>query len=322
VTQLEPDELSRLLHAAVEPVRPSPDAYQRIRAGVAWRRRWRVPGLAVAGLAMAAIVGLAVFAIRPQSSDQVVEPVPPAIVTTVSQGSVLSNGAATEPRRTGGTAPGGGGASARNQPPSAGPTSPGATTQPGAASSGPSTAPPDEGSPTLPPAAFRPAHADDIDGDGEADQVRLTGTTTLEVTFSRGRTVSVPLPVVAISPLRKAIVDIDGDGYGEVILQVVGTGTADTYEVLRYGAGDTLQPLTAPAPGLTSGVDGTSASGFKCTGRALQVSNGVSRDGGSTFQVTTTTWNLTMAGFSQQGGPVTTTVSDTALFVAACGNLS
>jgi hypothetical protein len=196
------------------------------------------------------------------------------------------------------------------------------TTPPGVAPSGPSTAPPDEASPTLPPAAFRPAHPDDIDGDGEADQIRLTGGSTLEVVFSRGRTVSVPLPVAAVSPLHKAIVDIDGDGYSEVILQVTGTGTADTYQVLRYGAADTLQPLTPPTPGLTAGVDGTSASGFKCTGRGLQVSIGVSRDGGATFQVTTTTWNLTTADFSQQGSPVTTTVSDLTLFVPACGNFS
>jgi len=38
VSGLEPDELTRLLTEAVEPLRPSPDAYRQIRAGIERRK--------------------------------------------------------------------------------------------------------------------------------------------------------------------------------------------------------------------------------------------------------------------------------------------
>jgi hypothetical protein len=277
-------------------------------------------------MAMAALVGLAVVAIQPQPSDQVVEPAPPITVSTVTQSASLSDGGTDPSRRPGATASRGG-SGGPHRTPAAGPTSVAAMTPTRSASVGPTTST-QQNSPTLPPAAFRPARADDVDGDGTADQVRLTGGTTLEATFSRGGTTSVPLPVPAVSPLRKAIVDIDGDGYSEVILQVTATATGtgiESFAVLRYGAASTLQPaLTASPPGplLTAGVSGTSASGFRCTGTSLQAIAGSSTDGGGTFQVTTTTWDLTIAGFAQQGDPASSTVSDTALFVPACGTLS
>ncbi|WP_255355730.1 VCBS repeat-containing protein, partial [Frankia sp. CpI1-P] len=57
----------------------------------------------------------------------------------------------------------------------------------------------------------------DVDGDGQPDTVAVEGTN-LRVRFSRdGQQAKVPLGSI-VTPLNSAVVDIDGDGFGELLV--------------------------------------------------------------------------------------------------------
>ncbi|MCK9896140.1 VCBS repeat-containing protein [Frankia sp. AgB32] len=333
MSALEPDELARLLSEAVEPVRPSPDAYRRIQAGVARRRRWRLPVFTVGGMVMAVLIGLAVVAIRPSPSNQVVEPAAPPVMPTYytepsSTGAVQVPGGSSQ----GGGSGGGSGsathlptnpATPRSSAPATTPATP--TISPSRPAASASAGPGGLDSPQLPTPAAKPAGVNDIDGDGHPDTVGVaTDGTTLQIGFSRDNQVA-KIPLTSIStPLNSAVVDIDGDGFGELLVQTGASNGVRSYALLRYVSLDQVVLVALPdGLALSAGVHGNVASGFRCGDRTLQIAAGTSTDG-SQFTVTTTTLDLTADGLSP-GDTASSAVrlpSDTSPFVASCGALS
>ncbi|CAJ64536.1 hypothetical protein; putative signal peptide [Frankia alni ACN14a] len=332
---MEPDELTRLLTEAVEPIRPSPEAYRQIRAGIARRRRWRVPVFTVGGMVMAALIGLAVVAIRPSPSNQVVEPAAPPVLPTMF---TEPSRAATVPSLGGGgghSSSGGGGGSAsgpgsgpatrtQTSPPPSRPTtsasspSVAASTQPSAPTG--TTGP---GSPQLPTPVAKPAGLNDVDGDGQPDTVAVDGTN-LRVRFSRdGQQARIPLGAI-VTPLNSAVVDIDGDGFGELLVQTQVTNGTKNYALLRYVGLGELVAVTPPSGlALGAGVHGNSGLGLRCADRTLQIITGTSTDGAQ-FNVVTTTLGFTPDGLSVQDSASSTVrlPADPSPFVVACGALS
>jgi hypothetical protein len=322
-SQLSPQELSRLLHAAVDPVRPSPEGYQRIKAGVERRGRWRVPLYAVGGAVLAGLVVLSVLLLRPAPSSQVVEP---AVRPNLTDGTATASDPSAGPSATGptprGTAGPSGGTGASESLPVVTPPLNSLTTRP----SSPDATRTEVGSPTRPPlTGARPAIAGDVDGDGKADAVRLNGTT-VEVTPSRGQPVSVRLPDGARAS-RWAGFDLDDDGYSELVVQTGSSGGVDQYAVLRFMAAgyisvlsdDAAQPVTAGTPTTGSSTTGT---GFSCTTTGIRLVVGVSTDGGANYDVTTTTVSPTIDGLAKVGTPTRATLpagSATPSFTASCG---
>ncbi|MCM3886349.1 VCBS repeat-containing protein [Frankia sp. R82] len=337
MSALEPDELTRLLSEAVEPIRPSAEAYRQIRAGIDRRRRWRLPALTLGGMVMAALIALAVVAIRPSPSNQVVEPAaPPVMPSTYSDPTQAGAG----PSHTGSGSSGGGGHSSTRgtgagtgsgtttpsspstlRPSSPVTESPTVTTTPPSPSS---SANPGVNSPPLPTPVARPAGSGDIDGDGRADDISADGST-VKVAFSRDSTVArVALAEISV-PLTTTVVDIDGDGFGELLVQTADSGGTKSYALLHYIGLDTLVPVALPTGlTLTSGVRGNAANGFRCGGHDLEISAGTSSDG-SAFSVTTTALTLSRDGLTATGTPASSTVrlpSDPSPFTPACGSLS
>ncbi|WP_163553891.1 FG-GAP repeat domain-containing protein [Candidatus Frankia alpina] len=335
MSALEPDELTRLLTEAAEPIRPSPEAYRQIRAGIARRRRWRIPAFALGGMVMAALIGLAVVAIRPSPSSpssQVVEPAaPPVMPSTFSEPSR----AATVPSLGGGmghSSSGGRGGSVSGSttrvPTSPPPTRPTASPQSVAPTSPQSSAPSNStgpGSPQLPTPVAKPAGVNDIDGDGQSDTVAVDGTNNLRVRFSRdGQVARVALGSI-ITPLNSAVVDIDGDGFGELLVQTQAASGMKSYALLRYVSLDELAALTPPGDlTLGAGVRGNSALGFRCADKTLQISTGTSSDGTQFTVSTTTTLGLTPDGLTVQDTASSTVrlPADSSPFVVSCGALS
>ncbi len=333
MSALEPDELARLLSEAVEPIRPSPDAYRRIQAGVARRRRWRLPAYTAGGMVMAALIALAVVAIRPSPSNQVVEPaVPPIMPTNYTAPS--GPGTAPVPGRSSQAGGTGGGTGAASHAPTTTvtPRSSVAATTPVVPSTSPSqppasASPPPGGldSPQLPTPTAKPAGVNDIDGDGRPDTVGVaTDGTTLQIGFSRDNQVAkIPLPAIG-TPLNSAVIDIDGDGFGELLVQTGASNGVKSYALLRYVSLDQVVVMALPdGLAISAGVHGNSATGFRCGDHALQIASGTSTDG-SQFTVTTTTLDLTVDGLSA-GDTASSTVrlpTDTSPFVASCGALS
>ncbi|MCK9924131.1 VCBS repeat-containing protein [Frankia sp. AgPm24] len=338
MSTLEPNELTRLLSEAVDPIRPSADAYRQIRAGIDRRRRWRLPVFTLGGMVMAALIALAVVAIRPSPSNQLVEPAAPPVMpsnytgpTQAGTGSGPSGSGSThgggQSSGGGGSATGtGGGTSTPSRSPGTRPTSP-ATISPtvSASPSSPSSSTgPGVNSPPLPSPAARPAGAGDIDGDGRSEDVSSDGAT-VRVTFSRDAVVArVTLPEISV-PLTSAVVDIDGDGFGELLVQTSDSGGTKSYALLHYIGLDTLVAVALPTGlTLTSGTHTNTASGFRCGDHDLEISVGTSTDGNA-FSVTTTALTLSRDGLTVTGSPATSTVrlpSDTSPFVPGCGSLS
>ncbi|CAO5249402.1 FG-GAP repeat domain-containing protein [Frankia sp. AgKG'84/4] len=336
MSALEPDELARLLSEAVEPVRPSPDAYRRIQAGVARRRRWRLPAYTAGGMVMAALIALAVVAIRPSPSNQVVEPAAPPVMPTNYTAPAVP-GTAPVPGRSGqggGTAGTSGGAGSASHAPTttvtprssvaaSTPTTPTASpSQPPA-----SVSPPPGGldSPQLPTPTAKPAGVNDIDGDGRPDTVGVAADgTTLQIEFSRDNQVAkIPLPAIS-APLNSAVVDIDGDGFGELLVQTRASNGVKSYALLRYVSLDQVVVMALPdGLALSAGVRGNVATGLRCGDHVLQIASGTSTDG-SQFTVTTTTLDLTVDGLSSADTASSTVrlPTDTSPFVASCGALS
>ena len=321
---LEPEELRRLLHAAVEPIRPSPEAYQRIRAGVERRRRWRMTLVTAGGLVAAALVGLAIVAIRPQpSTNQLVEPATPVIVSS----------SPAEPWRTTAPAAGGpggagtGGATPDDVNPSTPSTEPDTPPTSGLPTATPSTpavtptAPDGSGLPMPTPVA-RPAAPGGVDGDGTADRVQISGTR-VEVAFSRGGVGHVTLDEVATLP-DHTVVDVDADGFGEIFVQTGSSGGIDSYALLRFAGPGAVSVVDFP-PGvqLGAGKGDRQGVGFRCSDGTFEIITGTSGDG-STFDLITTGWKITPDGATQVGsrtGRINLS-QDPSPFVAACGSLS
>jgi hypothetical protein len=328
---LEPDELARLLTEAVEPIRSSPDAYRRIQAGIARRRRLRLPAFTLGGMVMAALVALAVVAIRPSPSSQVVEPAaPPVMPTTYTEptraGTVPSLGGSGR----GGSGGGSGGSGSATHASTSVPTTrttdvtppPAATASQSPASSGTTPRP---GSPQLPTPVAKPAGVNDIDGDGRPDTIGAAADgTTLQIQFSRDNQVArVPLSGIS-TPLNSAVVDIDADGFGELLVQTGVSGGVRSYALLRYVSLDQVVTVNLPS-GLTlaAGVRGNSANGFRCIDHGLQINTGTSTDG-SQFNVVTSTLRFTPDGLTTEDTASSTVrlPADSSPFVAACGTLS
>ncbi|ONH28105.1 FG-GAP repeat domain-containing protein [Pseudofrankia asymbiotica] len=325
-SQLSPQELSRLLHAAVDPVRPSPEGYQRIQAGIERRGRWRVPLYAAGGAVLAGLVVLSVLLLRPAPSSQVVEPanrvsLVPGGTTVRSSPSVGSSGTAATPRVTSGPD---GPSQTATLPVLTPPISPLTTrpVTPGSTGTGP-----DENSPTRPPLlGDRPAIPGDVDGDGKADTVRLSGAV-VEVTPSRGGAPArVVLPDGATAS-RWSGFDLDGDGFSELVVQIGSSGDVKQFAVLRFMAAGQVSMLADAAEqpvitGTASTGSTTTGAGFSCSTNGLRLVAGVSTDGGANYDVTTTTIAATIDGLTKVGTPSRSTVpaaTATTSFDALCG---
>jgi hypothetical protein len=331
VSALEPGELTRLLAEAVEPIRPSPDAYQQIRAGIDRRRRLRLPIFTLGGMVMAALVALAVVAIRPSPNNQTVEPAAPPVLPSTyvgpTQAGTVPSSGGSGPTGSGGRGPGQGGGTTRTySPPRTQVTTPPATEPPLTAtpSSPVSATSTNAASPPLPTPVAKPAGVNDIDGDGRPDTIGADGTT-LQVQFSRDDQVA-RIPLTGITtPLNSAVVDIDADGFGELFVQTGAPNGMKTYALVRYTGLDTLTLAALPNElPLAAGVRGNSAYGFRCgQDHTLVISAGTSTDG-SQFSVATTTLEFTPTGLTVQGTASSTAhiPSDASPFVPSCGTLS
>ncbi|EFC80809.1 VCBS repeat-containing protein [Parafrankia sp. EUN1f] len=326
---LEPEELTRLLRAAVEPIRASPDALHQIRAGVERRRWWRMPLMATGGVVMAALIALAFVAVRPQSSsEQVVEPAGPPLVSSMveptagpSAGpSVGGGGSGGGTRPSGGTRP-----QHTTTPPPTTSSTPRTGTTPSSPVASATTGQGGSGSLSLPSPAHRPALANDVDGDGTADTVRLNGTK-VEVVFSRGgKAGSVDLPNLQL-PTVHAVVDANGDGFAEVLVRTSSRDNIDEYALLRYAAGGVLSqalPVGGANLRLSAGVRDDSAFGFQCDGSGLRLISGTSSDGIS-YQTVTTAVQITSDGLvaGQVTQEMVTGSSVGTVFAPGCGTFS
>ncbi|MEX5710387.1 VCBS repeat-containing protein [Parafrankia sp. FMc6] len=328
---LEPEELTRLLRAAVEPVRASPDALHRIRAGVERRRWWRLPLMATGGVAMAALIILAIVAVRPKSSNQqVVEPAAPPLVS-----SVLSETSRPATPSTGGSggSNGGNGVPGSTRPPratsspSAAATTPPSTVSPSSPPASSTPGPGGSGAADLPTPVTRPAGANDVDGDGIGDPVRVNETTSkIEVTLSRsGRTTSVDLPGLQL-PTVHAVVDANVDGFAEILVRTATRDGIEEYTMLRYAARDVLAPVTlGPGVRLSAGQRDNAGFGFGCDETGMRLVAGTSSTVGTDFQVVTTPLQLTLEGLVTAGQGTTTQMPASGAnsqFRASCGVFS
>ncbi|WP_322749626.1 MULTISPECIES: VCBS repeat-containing protein [unclassified Frankia] len=321
MTALEPDELRRLLTEAVDPVRASPAGYERIRAGIIRRRRMRVPATTVGGLALAGLISLAYVAIEPGPPSILVEPTVPPLTQPTPEVTAVRT-AASQPPGHGGT--GGGGQVRPSGTPSrletsASPTSPnpGDGVTPTASASRPSGTPSNVHSPTLPPPVSVPAMAGDVDGDGVRDPATVSDST-VRVALSMFGSTAVTFPAVA-APFTFSIVDIDGDGYGELIVQTDSSGETRNYGVARLTSTGQLRVVNGSP--LRAGLNGDHGDGFRCESGKVVVAAG-DRTTDRIYQVTSTTWQMTGTGFTAVGSPANATVdlaSAPSPFTAGCG---
>jgi hypothetical protein len=318
MSPLRPEDLRSLLHEAVDEVRPSPDGYSRIQAGIARRRRWRVPAYAAGAAVLAGLAALAFFAISPGGGGgQVVLPASP-ITSRLGSGAVATTATtAPSPETAGGPAgppPGG------DQ--TAGPTSPPVTPSSPPQTTHPTTTPTRSGSNSTPATIAKDG---DIDGDGIVDSGITYNGSALVVTLSRlGQTKAVTLPGV-VKPLHRTVVDLDDDGLGEIVVEVQGSGLFPTYAVVRLQPDGSLRVLSGGPLPLAAGASATAGSGFSCSGGLILARAGTSEDG-VTYQVTTTTWRLSGVTFQQVGKVVTSSYDTTSNvanpFTAQCGTLN
>ena len=325
MTAPDPDKLGaqalrRLLAAAVEPIQPGPEAYNRLRDQVARRRnRWVIPVAAVGALALAGIIALSLLLVR-QAPSTLSDPLPP-------------------PHRVGtpgGGAPGGqgvqggdssttpGGAVTTTTGPSTGPSSTGPAVSPTASVTATNSPGGGDGSQQRPTPFRTPAVAGDIDGDGKPDSVAVSGGA-VTFTLSRDGSETVQLPAGSV-PGKWALADVDGDGFAELIIQTGTSGGIASYTVIQYLARHELGVLPQPSVArLAAGVTASYAGwGFSCVDKAVEFVSGSSSDGGQTYQVTTTTLRPDLGSWVPVGGTTSSTLTATAAasaFTAQCGTL-
>ncbi len=318
MSPLRPEELQALLHAAVDDLRPAPDGYERIRAGIDRRRRWRVPAYAAGGAVLAALAALAFFAISPRSHTEVVEPASPvtgqlgsgALAPTASRtasppviGPALSPSLSSKGGPTGATATG-----------SATPSTP--------APAGSPTVTPTRRAENSSPATV--AKDGDIDGDGVVDPDISYNGTALVVTLSHNHQTRAVTLAGVVTPLHYTVTDLDDDGRGEILVEVSGAGGVTTYDVVRLQPDGSLRALSKGPLPLVVGASSSSGAGFSCSGGLVQVRSGTSDDG-TTYQVTTTSWRLSGVTFAPVGKATTTSYDTTSSaadpFTARCGTL-
>jgi hypothetical protein len=319
VTRPDPDQLSadalrRLLHAAVEPIQPGPEAYTRLRDRVARRRnRWVVPVAAAGALALAGIVALSVLLIRQA----------PSVVTVSPPFQTFGNGGTPGGGGSGDNGAYGGGTKSSGHPT----TTPSRSASPPVASASPTasvsaTRSPGDGSPQRPTPVATPATPGDVDGDGTVDPVTVSGTS-LVISLSRGGTATAPLPGATLG--RWTAVDVDGDGFAEVIVETGSSGGVVSYAMVKYLMPGELSVLPAP-PGarFAAGTAGDAGWGFRCVNNAIAFVSGTSSDNGQSYAVTTTTLRPNLYGWDTVAGPVAgtmTAAAAAAAFTAGCGNL-
>ncbi|MBX6387607.1 MAG: VCBS repeat-containing protein [Frankia sp.] len=309
------ERLRALLHAAVEPIQPSPQAYELIRERVARRARWRAPLLAAAGVAAVVLVALAIVALLPSGQATTVEP-PPVTApsqpsapgspgqTTGGDGPDRPSGTATAPGRTGTSLPLTGSAS---PPASDDPTGPTPAT--------PSASRTDGHSP--------PGRGADVDGDGQNDQVRVTGGA-VEVTFAAGSTARAELPGAASPSGAWSGFDADSDGRAELIVQTATTSGMSSFTLLRYAGPGRLDVV--PDGGAELRLQAGPGAGFRClSGGGLEIVRGVTTDGGQNYSVTRLAVELTAAGLARAPGSPSvsqlTAAEAAPLFLADCAGL-
>jgi hypothetical protein len=321
VSPLEPDELTRLLAQAVEPVRPGPEAYQRIRDGIDRRRRLRLPMYALAGVAAVAVFVLAAFALQPGPSPDLVEPagpVPPGGLQTGPAGSQEGD------RLGSGGGHDGGSSGTPGSPSAPQPTPPATASATGVPTAGPSVRPtvPEAGSPTMPLPARKPARDGDVDGDGSPDEIAMAGPGLLGVTLSRGTRATLPMPVPA-GPLRWAVTDVDGDGYGEIFVRTGEDGGVERFAMVRMMDPERISLVSSgSAAPLVAGIDAGqgSAAGFRCADGSL-ISYAGTAAGGGQYTVVTQIWRLDGTRLVPDAGATSGTSDDTSLFQPDCGSL-
>jgi hypothetical protein len=352
---IEPDELRRLLADAVGEIRPDPEAYQRIRDGVRRRRRLRVPALAAGGVALAGVAALTYVLVKP--GDPAGEPgaiIRPPITATAggpSGGGVSGqpggpSGGTTSnhggPRPSTGTGGGGPGSSGSAGPGTAGPsggssgphgTAPGGSTpggrnEPGGPSGSTGTsgtgASPNPGAPGQARPNAIPAAAGDLDGDGRTDRVTVADG---RVTVAGTRFGTTYAAVSGDPSGAAAIVDVNRDGFGEVIVDTgAAAGGGRTYAVYTLTV-DGLRLTTGLLGTLETGIFGGRGYGLRCDsagGRLITVAGTAS--GGQDYSVTSTSWRLDGTTFTSTGTTAASTVAVPSgvgpFTVTDCGSLS
>jgi hypothetical protein len=324
VSPLDPDELARLLTQAVEPVRPGPEGFQRIREGIDRRRRMRLPLYTLVGVAAAALFVLAAIALQPGQRAQVVEPASP----------VNGSGGQSEPDQpgslpensklgSGGGQDGGGGRGTEVPPGTTRTTRPPATSPSGTATTDPTSSPSgdDGGSPTMPPPASKPAKNGDIDGDGTADEIEMVNGTLLQARLSRGSQPTLVIPTV-VTPLRYGVVDVDGNGFGEIFVQTGADNGVQRFAMLQLTSMEKISFVDDSRNALVAGIDtqGGSAAGFRCSPGSLTSYSGTSTGDGQ-YELVTHTWSLEGTRLVRTSSTTTGPTTDTSMFKADCGTL-
>lgn len=177
----------------------------------------------------------------------------------------------------------------------------------------PATAPPAAKPPVAKPPAARPSQpaakpraANDVDGDGRSDTIRVlersdslrTGTWDLRVTLAKGGTVTgVVSADPQVRPAVQGVADADLDGDGEVFVRTGGGASTTAYTPYTLVEDGMAEVRTNDGAALRLSVGGTvtHGDGFSCAhvdpaaGRELVVLS-VASDGGETYRGTRVTY--------------------------------
>jgi hypothetical protein len=163
----------------------------------------------------------------------------------------------------------------------------------------------------------------DVDGDGKVDQVTVSGSS-LTISLSRGGTATAMLSGATLG--RWTAVDVDGDGFAEVIVETGSSGGVMSYGMVRYVSPGELS-VQRPVPAgvrFAAGTAGGAGWGFRCVNNAIAFVSGTSSDNGQSYAVTTMTLRPTFEGWDAVAGPTSSTMTAAAAasaFTAGCGNL-
>jgi hypothetical protein len=174
----------------------------------------------------------------------------------------------------------------------------------------------------MPPPARKPARDGDVDGDGAPDEIAMGGSGLLEVTLSRGTRATVPISVPA-GPLRSAVTDVDGDGYGEIFVQTGEDAGVERFVMVRLMDSDRISLVSSgSAAPLVAGIDagGGRAAGFRCADGSLISYSGTAAGGGQ-YTVVTQVWRLDGTRLVPDAGATSGSSGDASLFQADCGSL-
>lgn len=156
------------------------------------------------------------------------------------------------------------------------------------------TAAPTTPAPT--PTRAKPAAPGDIDGDGQADAVKVMPDLVRVTLSGSGKVVTAP--VHADSPAAPQVLgtaDVDRDGRAELFLQTV-QGASTSFATPYRFDGTALREIQLNGSPALLGYGGSTQNGdgFTCTpGGLIEVRTAMADGTGSTYTVTTTTYRLT-----------------------------